>query len=581
MNVAEFILGAIQNLGTDTAFCLTGGMAMHINRAADESDLRMIYCNHEQAAAAAADGYARAKEFQVPGLAIVTSGPGVTNTITSVASAFYDSIPEFILAGQVKLTDINLYGVRSYGAQETPHLQLMEPITKAAFRYIPSEINDDILAEKLALAITGRKGPVFIEIPLDIQAQVIENGAERLTRINDMITKKVLDDKVASSTAISQIISGIAAASKPVLLIGNGLRIAGITRGEIKKLVEKLGIPTLFTWASFDFLSHDHELNFGCAGGLAPTHANKILQAADFVLFLGARLDLLTTAFNPNNYGKSAKRLVVELDAREIQKNLAMQNTTFINENVAGIFDGLLRADIKPQSAQDWLSNAKRLKLSDEKNEQLAFGDKGLTTYKIAQVLSSNPSADYIVPTASGYAIEGIARFFKPNGRSTFAWGGHVLGSMGLGLPSAIGAVAALNRPVICLEGDGGLLLNIQEIFTLAANPDLPLSIIVLNNGGYQSIIKSQNRAFNKEFGASSSSGLYAVPFNLIGELAGLTYLKCSTLAEFQAVMKKGLHRCLLELLVEEDGYRGPAVQTKFDKNGKPYSTDIEDISWQ
>ena len=580
MNVAEFILGAIQNLGTDTAFCLTGGMAMHINRAADESDLHMIYCNHEQAVAAAADGYARAKDYQVPGLAIVTSGPGVTNTITSVASAFYDSIPEFILAGQVKTADINMYGVRSYGAQETPHLKLMEPITKAAFRYIPAEVDDDALAEKLALAITGRKGPVFIEIPLDIQAQAVEDAKERLVKINAKITRKVLDDKKASETAIAEIVSGLVAASKPVLVIGNGSRIAGIPRDEIKKLVEKLGIPTLFTWASFDLLSHDHELNFGCAGGLAPTHANKILQAADFVLFLGARLDLLTTAFNPNNYGKSARRIVVELDAREIEKNLAMQNTTFINENIAGIFDGLARSEIKLQPADGWLSNASLLRLSDEKSELLAFGAKGLTTYKIAQVLSGNQCVDYIVPTASGYAIEGIARFYKPNGKSTFAWGGHVLGSMGLGLPSAIGAVAALNRPVICLEGDGGLLLNIQEIFTLAANPDLPLSIIVLNNGGYQSIIKSQNRAFNKEFGASSASGLYAAPFNLIGDLAGLTYIKCNTLAEFEVVMEKGLHRCLLELNVEEDGYRGPAVQTKFDKNGKPYSTDIEDISW-
>lgn len=579
MNVAEFILAIIQKLGTDTAFSLTGGMAMHINRAADESSMRMIYCNHEQAVAAAADGYAKAKDYVVPGLAIVTSGPGVTNTVTSVASAYYDSVPMFIVAGQVKCADINAHGVRSRGAQETPHLELMRPITKHAFRYMPAEVDDDTLAAYLARAVSGRKGPVFIEIPLDVQAEVVPDAEARIAKISAQIAEAANEGHRIPEAAVAAILDGLKGASKPVLVVGNALRIAGISRAAIKKLVEKIGVPTLFTWASFDLMDYDHALNFGCAGGLAPTHSNQIIQSADFILFLGTRLDLLTTAFNPGNYGRNARRIVVELDEREIAKNASMPNTSFFNENVTGVVDALLTR-APAVDTPEWLEHCRRLLETDRACEQETFGAPRLTTYQISNVLSKSRLGKYVVPTASGYATEGIARFFKPTENASFAWAGHVLGSMGLGLPTAVGAVAALKQPVVCLEGDGGLLLNVQELFTLAANPDLPLTVLVLNNRGYQSIIKSQARAFKKQFGASAISGLYELEFALLAKLAGLPYEKCDTLEQLETSLNSGAPRRLIDVAVEEDGYRGPAVTTKFDENGKPYSTDIGDVNW-
>jgi len=581
MNVAEFILANIRKLGTDTAFCLTGGMAMHINRAADDAaGLRVIYCNHEQAVAAAADGYAKARGYVVPGLAIVTSGPGVTNTITSVASAYYDSVPMFVLAGQVKRADINAHDVRSRGAQETPQIELMQAVTKCAFRYVPSEIDDDALAARLAQAVTGRKGPVFVEIPLDVQAETVPDAEARLDRIATRIRALAAQPGQAAGEAASAIAQALQSARQPLLVVGNALRIAGIGRESIKRLVEKIGVPTLFTWASFDLLEHAHPLNFGCAGGLAPTHSNRILQSADCIVFLGTRLDLLTTAFNPENYGRNAKRIVVELDDKEIQKNEGLSNTAFFRADVAPVVAGLLSRDIAVECA-GWLAQCKAWLAEDRENEEAAFGDTRLTTYQISRVLSASRLGNYVVPTASGFAIEGIARFFRPAQGATFAWAGHVLGSMGLGLPTAIGAAAALKRPIVCLEGDGGLLLNVQELFTLAANPDLPLTIVVLNNGGYQSIIRSQTRTFQKEFGASSASGLCTVRFDQLAALAGLAYERCETLAGLEASLNSGRTRRLIDVMVEEDGYRGPAVMTKFDENGKPYSTDIADVSWE
>lgn len=583
MNAAEFVISIIQRMGTDTAFCLTGGMAMYVNRAIAEAPMQVIYCNHEQAVAAAADGYAKAKYFSVPGLAVVTSGPGVLNTVNSVASAYYDSVPMYIVAGQVKTADINRFGVRSFGAQETPQLEMLALITKCAFRYDPIAISDDALAAYMAQAMTGRKGPVYVEIPLDIQAQKIENYEARLDAVLNRIRELLDADVQAESPAAQAIIFELARAKRPVLVIGNGLRIAGITRNDLRSLVEQWGVPALFTWASTDLLEFDHPLHFGCAGGLAPTHSNHIVQNADLLVFIGVRLDMLTTGYNPQNYGKNAKRLIVECDTIEIKKNESLKNTTFFPENLRSVLRVLSK--MPPTIGMDagWLVKCYECRAHDRTEEERVFKTTTLTTYQMARVLSRAPNVQYIVPTASGFATEGFLRFFRPGRNVTSAIAGHCLGSMGLGLPMAIGAAAALKQRIVCLEGDGGLLLNLQELFTISANPQLILTLIVMNNGGYQSIIKSQRRAFGREFGASKDSGLSDINFSAIAAMVNLPYLRATSVAEFEELMADGgaPERCLIELLLHEDGYRGPSVTTKFDENGVPYSTDIGDVGWE
>ncbi len=582
MNVAEFVITIIQRMGTDTAFCLTGGMAMHINRAIDESSMQVIYCNHEQAVAAAADGYAKAKNYLVPGLAVVTSGPGVMNTVNSVASAYHDSVPMYIVAGQVKTDDINRLGLRSLGAQETPQLEMLAFITKSAFRYDPKDVADDTLAVNLAQAMVGRKGPVYVDIPLDIQPQKIEDSEARLVAVMKRI-RAILDaDVKPESPAAQTISSALGQAKHPVLIVGNGFRIGGATRDELRSLVEELGVPTLFTWASTDLLEYDHPLHFGCAGGLAPTHSNRIIQSADLLVFIGVRLDLLTTAYNPQNYGKNARRLVVDCDANEIKKNDGLKNTVFFLEDLRSVLRVLRKTPPAIGSVDGWVAQCAEWRTQDQREEERVFTTSALTTYQMARVLSHAPNASYIVPTASGFATEGFLRFFRPGRNVTSAIAGHSLGSMGLALPMAIGAAAALKQRVFCLEGDGGLLLNVQELFTISANPQLSLTLIVMNNGGYQSIMKSQGRAFGKEFGASKDSGLSDTNFSDIAAMVNIPYLKAASVVEFERLMADGgtPDRCLIELILQEDGYRGPSVTTKFDANGKPYSTDIGDVAW-
>lgn len=587
MNVADFLVAIVQRLGVDTVFSVTGGMAMHINRAVAESPLSAIYCNHEQAVVAAADGYAKARGYATPGVAVVTSGPGVMNTVNSVASAHYDSVPLIIIAGQVKTADINRHGVRSHGAQETPQLDVLRPITKAALRYDPREISDESLSRFLAEAMTGRKGPVFLEVPLDVQPLAVVDVERRLDSVCRQIVGAVAVAEAGHCPAAEEAARELATARRPVVMLGNGLHIAAVPRDVIKRFVDRLGVPVLFTWPAADLLEHSHDLNFGCPGGLAPTHSNTILQQADVILFLGVRLDLLTTAFNPAKFGKRARRIVVECDHREIVKNEGLPETHFFHEDLRRVISRLYSArgiaGVRSGAAREraaWLADCRRLREVDRRREAEAFSAGKLTAYTMTRTLSDALSVRYIVPTGSGYAVEGFARFFRPRQGVAVAFAGHCLGSMGLALPMAIGAAAAGDDGVVCLEGDGGLLFNVQEFYTLAANPRLKVRIVIMNNRGYQSIIRSQRRAFGKEFGASEASGLCAPRFDLLAGAVGFPYTRCATVAELQSALELDDPRRIIDVFLEEDGYRGPAVMTKFDAEGRPYSTDIEDVTW-
>ena len=582
MNVAQFLVEIVRGLGVDTVFSLTGGMAMHINRAVAESGLSVVYCNHEQAVVAAADGYAKAMDYRVPGVAVVTSGPGVMNTVNSVASAYYDSVPVIVIAGQVKVADINTHGVRSFGAQETPHIDVLTPVTKLAFRHTPDDVSDEHLAACIAKCMSGRKGPIFIEVPLDIQPQTVVDPAERIKKIHLCIERLLSAPPPAPSAAVAAMRESLARCSRPAVVIGNGMHIAGISRETIRSLIEGLGMPALFTWPSTDLLEHSHDLHYGCAGGLAPTHANRIIQHADVLIFLGVRLDLLTTAFNPQNFGKHARRIVVDCDHNEIDKNQHLKNTSFFREDVGHVVAELSAQAFEApcNSWPEWLDECRDWRNTDRRQEKIAFSGPTLTPYAMTRVLSEAKTVSYIVPTGSGYAVEGFARFVSPREGVTVSFAGHCLGSMGLALPMAIGAAAARRSTVVCLEGDGGILLNVQELYTLAANPHLQVVIVVMNNGGYQSIVRSQNRAFGKEFGASSKSGLCDVRFDLLATAVGFSYTRCETVADFEAAMMSGEGRRIIDVILIDDGYRGPAVTTKFDTNGKPYSTDIGDVTW-
>jgi acetolactate synthase-1/2/3 large subunit len=582
MNIADFVISIFRGMGIKEGFTLVGGMAMHLNRSAGES-LHMIYCNHEQAVVAAADGYSKASDFILPSLAIVTSGPGVTNTVTSLASAYYDSVPLILVSGQVKSSDINQYRVRSYAAQEVPHNSLLGPITKLSFTYLPANVSNQTLGQNLALAMTGRKGPVHIDIPLDVQSMNVKTDAD----VEEVLTvyRSRLEEDVSQTIALpNELISLIDKAKKPLLVIGNAVKIASIPRQDVTNLLAHLGFPVLLTWASMDIIDYEHHLVFGCAGGLAGTHSNQIIQSADLILFLGTRLDLLTTGFSPTSYGKNAKRFVFDCDQAELEKHSKVEGLTAVRSDIRAVIRALMLTEIPNSDVHsNWIRQCQSWQAENQKFEDIEFLQQKLDTFHIASLISQSASTDYVVPTASGYAIEGFARFYKTTNGSRFAWAGHVLGSMGLAIPSAIGASARLKKCVACIDGDGGFLLNMQELYTLRANPDLSIAIFILNNRGYKSISQSQTRAFQSNFGASAESGLSEIDFEVIAKLGGLDYVECNTYFSLEEVIGgiNSVSRILINVLLDDDSYRGPSITTKFDSQGRPYSTDIGEVSWR
>jgi acetolactate synthase-1/2/3 large subunit len=585
MNVAEYLIALLEGLGVDRAFSVTGGMAMHINRAVAGSRISVVYGHHEQACVAAADGYARIHDHQRPGLAIVTAGPGVTNIITALASAHHDSVPLVVLAGQVKTADINRLGVRSYGAQEVPALELVGPVAKAALRYTPESVDDEALAAALATALAARKGPVFIEVPLDVQSREVPEAEARIAAVLAAVRRLAHPPRPLPEQAVAQLRDRWAASRQPVLFVGNGVRLAGITRARLRAVIDRLRVPVLTTWPSVGMVGADHPLHFGSPGGLAPTHSNRILQGADLLLFLGVRGDLLTTGFAPANFGKRADRHFIEADPAEARKFDGMDRVTCHLADLADAFAQLEQVLAPSPAHRRWVARCRAWRTEDRQGEALAFGGEAvLNARTVAGILSAVLRDRTLVATGSGYGIEGIARFFAPRHGADIAYGGHSLGSMGLGLPTAVGAAAAGHRPIVCVEGDGGLMFNLQELFTLQANPALCFPILVLNNGGYASIARSQRRAFNSEFGASAASGLATPDFRTLARAFGFRYQAVSTPRALRRALgvlgRGGAERVLLDVQMAGDDYRGPAIVTRFREDGTPYSSDLEDISW-
>lgn len=585
MKVAEFLVSIVEGLGAEVAFSLTGGMAMHLNRAVAASGLRVVYGNHEQACVAAADGYARVHDHQRPGLAIVTSGPGVTNIITALASAYHDSVPLVVLAGQVKTADLNRFGVRSHGAQEVPSLDLTAPVAKRALRYTPATISDEELAEVFGAALSGRMGPVFIEVPLDVQPVEVPGAATR----RDSILREVQRLRYEAPTIPAEVLDALRtqlhAARQPVLFVGNGARLAGIARERIRSLAEQLGAPVLTTWPSAGYFGADHPLHFGCPGGLAPTHSNRILQAADLILFLGVRADVLTTAFAPERFGKHARRYFIEVDPREAGKFPAEAGVVPVMAELAASMAQLEATLTASAGDPAWLAACRQWRDEDAAQEAQAFaGVEALNARAVGRAMAQELSGVALVTTASGYAIEGLARFFAPRAGCDMLYAGHCLGSMGLGLPTAIGAAAAAARPVICVEGDGGIMLNIQELLTLQANPGIALPILILNNRGYLSIARSQRRAFADEFGASDRSGLALADFRRLAPVFGYQYRQVRTVRGLRRVLRALMahpgERVLVDVMLGGDDYRGPAVTTRFREDGTPYSSELEEVNW-
>lgn len=582
-NIAAYAVDLAVALGSRAAFTLTGGMAMYLNRAVStHPDLTAVYNQHEQACVAGAEGYAKAADFQVAGLAVVTSGPGVTNTITSLCSAYGDSAPLIVLAGQNKTADIDSFGSRTHGAQEVRSRELVSPCVKRFTRVSAAGFREELL-ETFAEAFTGRPGPVFVEIPLDVQNLLIEDGPEAIEAAAGAVRARILAEAYSpDQDSLEEALVWLLGGERPLIYVGNGCRVAGVGAA-VRAFIETHEVPAVFSWPAADQCSADHRLNFGAPGGLAPLSANQVLYAADRVLFLGARLDLGTTAFQREDFGAQAERMIVDVDPSELAKFAGLPRTRQWRAHLAGFAQAAeATRTVVSAMAPDWVAwcEAQRAEYLADERQRLTVDS--LNVFGVADRLSMWSAGKVVVPTSSGWAIEAFLRFFAP-GEDSRCFFGASLGAMGLGLPSALGAAFATERRVICVEADGGLMLNLQELATLSHYAPKGFVLFVLNNDGYSSINASQKRHFGAVGGAGPDSGVFIPDYGQVAPAFGLRYVRIDSLAALDALLPTldaEAAPVFVDLMIDPTESRGPTVQTLISADGRLSSTPLSDLRW-
>ncbi|MAX52911.1 MAG: acetolactate synthase [Methylophaga sp.] len=574
--VADYIFARVAELGVKEVFLLPGGGAMHLVDALGQNpDITFIPTHHEQAAAIAAEAYSRVNETL--GVALVTTGPGATNALTAVAGAWIESVPLLIISGQVKRADMKAdSGVRQMGPQEVDIVSMVKPITKYAITVDEPENIGLYLDKALHEAMTGRKGPVWLDVPLDVQASLIE--PEELAR-----DESNTDTESDCALELDEVIQLIQQAERPIILAGHGIRLSGAADA-FKQLYEKTGIPVLTTWNSLDLIPYEHSLCAGRPGSVALRPANFAAQNCDLLISIGARLDNVVTAHNPQNFAQYADKVIVDIDASELKKH-QLPKARLIQANAKTFIEQLMtEVNDAPADYADWIHKITDWKQRYPRCDGQTFPEQGeISHYHFIDRLSAYTAENELIITgSSGLAVEVFySTFVNKTGQRVFLTSG--LGSMGYGLPAAIGGCLASGRkPVVSVEGDGSLQLNLQELSTLKSL-NLPIRLFIMNNNGYASIRNTQRNYFDERYVATGQeAGLLIPDLVKLSEAIGLDAVRINDASELDEKIQYVLNHpgpILCDVTIIKDEALWPKVSAIPQANGSMISMPLEDMS--
>jgi acetolactate synthase-1/2/3 large subunit len=577
IRVADYIFAAIAAEGVSTVFLVPGGGAMYLVDALGQAKaVAFVPNHHEQASAIAAEAYARINGHL--GVALVTTGPGATNAITAVAGAWIESVPMLVISGQVKRADLKgESGVRQRGPQEVDIVSVVRPITKYAVTVMQPEQIRVHVEQAIHLATTGRRGPVWLDIPLDVQAALIEPDT-----LPGFTPPPARPPDLAAT--IDRLVALINQAERPLLLAGHGVRLAGAAPS-FTELYERLRIPVVTTWNAMDLIPADHPLSVGKPGTVALRPPNFAVQNADLLISIGARLDNVVTAFNPARFGRMARKVVVDVDPAELAK-LTHEIDLKIHADAAAFIDALL-ASCNRVTARDrslWLQRCAEWKQRYPVNDGAPFAAAGVIShYHLMQVLSDEiPAETLIVTGSSGLGIEAFYTVFQNRpGQRVFLTSG--LGAMGYGLPAMIGAgIANGRRPFVGVESDGSLMMNVQELATLRAQ-NLPVHLFIINNAGYASIRNTQRNYFDARFvGTGAESGLFLPDIVALAQAMNIPASRVSDAADLRAAIRRTLAQpgpVILDVQVQPDETLWPKSAALPQPDGSMLSMPLEDMS--
>jgi len=584
VKLSDYVFQFIADQGVKHVFMLPGGGAMHlVDSLGKNPDIEYVCNLHEQAAAIAAEAYG--KFTNNLGVNLVTSGPGGTNSITGVAGAWLASTPCLTISGQVKRADMkgNL-GVRQLGQQELDIVSIVKTITKYAVVVTEPETIRYHLEKAVFLARTGRKGPTWIDIPLDIQATQIDPDTLQgfdPEKEGLLITKN--SDLVG---IVSQVIQLLNEAERPVVLLGQGVHHAA-AETDVLTLVDFLNIPVLTTWAGADLIPDSHPLSFGRPGILSSRGANFTVQNSDCLMTVGARLDYDLTGFNQVNFARAARKVIVDIDMAEINK---LNNKISIDIPVCADAGDFIQEMLNQKNmfqSKDrnlWLNRCVEWKRKYPVILPEFWESPNLISiYVFTSILCDElQEDDLVIPGSSGTAIDAFWQAFKskPKQRASSTGG---LGAMGFGIPASIGGCFASGlKRTVTVDGDGGFYMNVQEL-GIVAQRKLPIKYFIMNNSGYASIRAMQRNHFKGNLVASDlESGLFLPDALRIADSYGIPAFRVTEQSELRKVIRQVLETpgpIICDVMLDPDQPIMPRSASAVRPDGSMISKPLEDLT--
>lgn len=572
--VADIIMDILVEHGITDCFAVVGGGAMHLDNAlALNNSINKYFNHHEQACAMAAEAYARLSGKMAA--VCVTSGPGATNAITGVMGAWQDSLPMIVLSGQVRYEiSVSKSGLplRYRGIQEFEIIPAVKNMTKYAVMITdPLSIKREMY-KAIRIAMEGRRGPVWIDVPQDMQNAMVEEA--------DLYEVETVE-KAETGVNYDQLIDTLKTAKRPCILAGSGIR-SGNVMEEFLGFVEKFSIPVIGgAWVA-DNMYMDHPMYFGPSGNIGPRTGNFILQNADVILTLGNSLGFRQTGFNQKDFAPNAKIIMVDADENEAKKpGLNIQQ--FICRDLKDFFGEMKEKDQKILASDEWLSYCNMLKKRFNAFEAVADiqMDERVCSYYFWQVFGKYEPEDSILALGNNTANTAKLQIGVEKCRQRVLTN-YTCGSMGYDVPAAIGAAVASGKKVFCVTGDGSIMMNLQELQTIA-HYDLPVHVVVFSNGGYAAIRQTSKNFFNGVcIGCTEETGISFPAFEDVAKTFGFEYLHCGSNAEVEDAVQKLMRsekRVLLEVDQLYDNPVVPKVMSRLDENGKMLTPALHDMA--
>ena len=589
IRLADYVANFLVERGVTDVFSVVGGGAMHLNDALGHNDgLKVTYNHHEQACAIAAEAYARL-DNKIAAVC-VTTGPGGTNALTGVLGGWLDSIPMFIISGQVRYDTTARYAMqytgkrlRAVGDQEYDIVRSVEPMTKyATMIENPNRIRY-ALEKAWHLATTGRPGPVWIDIPVNFQGTFIET--DDLEGYDSKDDDALLPPKISEET-VKSIIKLIKEAKRPVFHAGYGIRLSGAYK-VFREVIEKLNIPIVTYWNAVDLIENNHPLYVGRAGNMGDRPGNWAIQNADLVIALGTRISIRQVGYNWKTWARAAKVVMIDVDEAEMKKpTLHVDLPVWADaRDFLNTLNSCIDED-KAFTGDDWLNRCREWREKYPVVQDKHWEENGSTAnvYAFIKYLSSRLPENSLTAVSNGACcVVGNQAYEIQKGSRMH--NNSAVASMGYGLPAAIGTcISGGRRQTICLEGDGSIMMNLQELQTIITNK-LPIKIFLINNSGYHSIRITQTNLFSEhcKVGIGEESGDLSFPeYKKIADAFGYTYYCAHSNGEMKEAVDKVLSLegpVFCEIFTDTKQVWEPKSSTKKLEDGTLVSPPLEDLA--